>query len=62
MSLCQHTGFIVDCNFSVTLKKHSFPGICLYEILPFLCEEPTLEVCTNVLDTSCIVYIMMEKV
>ena len=39
-----HSSGIVDCDFSVELKNHSFPHLCLYE--SFLCfdmEEPVLE-------------------
>jgi hypothetical protein len=41
-----HSSAIVECDFSVELKNHSFPHICLYEF--FLCfdvEEPNLEFC-----------------
>jgi len=41
-----------ECNLSVTLRKHSFPGICLFEIFSlFSCEELNHEVCPSILDT-----------
>lgn len=45
-----HSSGIVECDFSVELKNHSFPHVCLYEL--FLCfdvEEPLLEFCLRIL-------------
>jgi hypothetical protein len=45
-----HGSGIVECDFSVELKNHSFPHIRLYEL--FLCfdvEEHVLEFCLRIL-------------
>jgi len=50
-----HSSGIIECDFSVELKNHSFIHVCLYEL--FLCfdvEEPLLEFCLRILAISCI--------
>ena len=50
VSKALHSSGIVECDFSVELKNHSFPHICLYEV--FLCfdeEEPNLVFCPRIL-------------
>jgi len=46
--------FIVECNISFKFINHSFPDICLYDF--FLFENLALEVCSDILDTSCILH------
>lgn len=45
-----HISGVVECDFSVKLKNHSFPHVCLYEIFFFFdVEEANLEFCPRIL-------------
>jgi len=52
--------FIVECNISFKFINHSFPDICLYDF--FLFEDLALEVCPDILDTSCILQESYKKI
>jgi hypothetical protein len=42
--------FIVECNLSIKLRNHLFPGLCLcHRFSLSLCEELTVEVCPSIL-------------
>jgi len=51
--------FFVECNISFKSINHSFPDICLYDL--FLFEDLALEVCPDILDTSCILQKSYKK-
>jgi hypothetical protein len=50
-----HSSGMVECDFSVELKNHSFPHICLFELFVwFDVEEPNLEFCPRIFAMPCI--------